>query len=267
MDYFYYILLSFIQAATEFLPISSSGHLLFLKGIFDITDIPLIFDIIVHVASLCAIIVFYSQRIKNTLKNSIIELSMKKKEKRNLTFIIYILVSTAVTFFMYAIFKDFIESQFKMPSILGYTFLLTSVILFSTFFIKKAERSDISDKNYLVAIIAGIFQGLAILPGVSRSGATISSLLLLKIKRREAAYYSFFLAIPAILGALVFKLSDVSNIYFIRENILLLFISFIVCVIFSYVFLKILIFIINKGKFWIFSVYTLILSIVSFIIF
>ncbi len=268
MNYLYYILLSFIQAVTEFLPISSSGHLLFLKGIFNITDIPLIFDIIVHVASLCAIIIFYFQRIKHTVITGFVELfSKKKQDKRNLKFIIYIFISTTITFFIYIFFKGFIESQFTTPSILGYTFLLTSVILFSTFFIKNTERLNISDKNYLVAIIAGIFQGLAILPGISRSGATISSMLLLKVKREEAAYYSFFLAIPAILGALLFKLSEMSNIYFIKENVLLLFISFIVCVFFSYMFLKILIFIINKGKFWTFSVYTLILSIVSYIIF
>ena len=267
MNYIYYIFLSFIQAVTEFLPISSSGHLLFLKGIFNITDIPLIFDIIVHVSSLCAIIIFYFHRIKHTVKNSFLELLWKKKETKNLKFIIYIIISTTITFFIYIFFKDYIESQFTTPSILGYTFLLTSMILFSTFFIKHAERLNICDKSYLVAIIAGIFQGLAILPGISRSGATISSMLLLKVKREEAAYYSFFLAIPAILGALIFKLSDMSNIFFIKENVLLLLISSIVCVFFSYLFLKILIFIINKGKFWIFSVYTLILSIVSYIIF
>ncbi len=267
MNFFYYIILSFIQAITEFLPISSSGHLLFLKGICNITDIPLIFDIIVHVASLCAIIIFYFQRIGDTLKKGVIELSTKKKRKNNVRFIIYIIISTTVTFLIYLFFKDFIESKYTSPSVLGYTFIITSIILFSTIFCKDRNNKNIEDRNLLVAIVAGIFQGLAILPGISRSGATISSLLLLRIKRKEAAYYSFFLAIPAILGALIFKLSELENVHFISGNLLVLIVSFIICAFFSYIFLKILIFIINKGKFWIFSVYTLILSIVSFIIF
>lgn len=191
----------------------------------------------------------------------------KKKNRQNIKFIMYIIISTAVTFTIYIFFKEFIEAQFKTPSILGFTFLMTSIILFSTYFSRKVNKTEIMDKSVLTAIIVGVFQGLAILPGISRSGATISSLLLLRTNRKEAAYYSFFLAIPAILGALVFKLSDVSNIQFIVDNLFLLIVSFLVCAFFSYLFLKILILIINKGKFWIFSIYTLILSLVSFILF
>ncbi|MFO7892000.1 MAG: undecaprenyl-diphosphate phosphatase [bacterium] len=267
MDFYYCILLSFIQAITEFLPVSSSGHLLFLKGLFKITELPIIFDIIVHVASLCAILIFYSQQIKKTIKNGVIELMTKSKDQKNLKFIIYIIISTAVTFMVYIFLKEFIESKFKTPSILSFTFLMTSFMLFSTYFTKNVKQTRITDKNYLTPIIVGIFQGLAILPGISRSGATISSLLLLRTQRKQAAYYSFFLAIPAILGALIFKLTDMSNINFIVENLLVLVISFLVGAIFSYIFLKILIIIINKGKFWIFSIYTIILSLVSFIIF
>ena len=267
MNFFYYIVLSFIQAITEFLPISSSGNLLFIKGICNITDIPLIFDIIVHVASLCAIVIFYAQRIGDTFKKGILELSTGKKQKNKVRFLVYIIISTTVTFLIYLLFKDFIESKFTTPSVLGYTFFITSIILFSTIFCKNKDKKKIEDGNLIVAIMAGIFQGLAILPGISRSGATISSLLLLRIQRKEAAYYSFFLAIPAILGALIFKLSELENVHFISENLLVLIVSFVICAFFSYIFLKILIFIINKGKFWIFSVYTLILSIVSFVIF
>jgi len=264
---FQYIFLSFIQAATEFLPVSSSGHLLFFKGLFGAQDVPIIFDITVHVGSLVAILVFYYRRLTATLTNSWLELVEKRKEKKDSKMLLYLLISTIVTFIFYLIFKDKIEAEFQSPSVLPITYLVTTVILFSTYFAKKSPRTSIPQKGFSLPIIVGLFQGIAIFPGVSRSGSTISPLLLIGIEREEAAYYSFFLVIPAILGAFVFELSEIENMDFFIANWKILFLSFFISALFSYLFLGLLTFILKKGKFWFFSFYTLTLGIASLILF
>ena len=264
---YYYILLSFIQAATEFLPVSSSGHLLFFKGFFHIQEIPIIFDIVVHVGSLTAILVFYGKRLMETLKKAWLEQAEKREQKIHSKLILYIVVSTCVTLLFYTLLKEPIETHYQSPSILFTTYLVTTVILFSTFFMRKVIGTYVWQKSIVLPLIVGLFQGLAIMPGISRSGATISPLLLMGIKKEEAAYYSFVLAIPAILGAFVFKLSDLESVTFLTEHAGIIAISFIVSVLFSYLFLAMLTFILKKGKFWLFAFYTLTMAVVSLIIF
>ena len=264
---YHYILLSFIQAATEFLPVSSSGHLLFFKGLFHIQQIPIIFDIVFHVGSLTAILVFYGKRLVDMFKNAWLEQTERREQKSHSKMILYIAVSTCVTLLFYAMFKDPIETHYQSPSILFTTYAVTTVILCSTFFMRKAEGTHVSQKNMILPLTVGLFQGFAIMPGISRSGATISPLLLMGIKKEEAAYYSFVLAIPALLGAFVFKLSDLESITFLMEHVDIIVISFIVSVFFSYLFLAMLTFILKKGKFWLFAFYTLTMAVLSLIVF
>ncbi len=267
MQLYQAFILSLVQAATEFLPVSSSGHLLFLKGLFHIEEMPIIFDIVIHVGSLVAILFFYRQRIIHTLRDAFQEIGKKQPEKSNIRFLFYIIISTIITFVLYMLFDDAIESRYQDPSILFVTFLFTSILLFLTRFIKGRSQSLKNKKNLLVPVLAGLFQGFAIMPGVSRSGSTISSLLFMNIKKEDAAFYSFFLAIPAILGALVFQIADLENLSFLKEEFVLVFMSFIVTTIGSYFFLFCLTWVLNKGKFWYFSIYTLGMAILSKILF
>jgi len=261
------MIISLIQAVTEFLPISSSGHLLFYKGIFAINDIHYVFDIIVHVASMLTIIVYYRKKIYYIFKYSYIELHEKQKVKSNSRFLSYIVISTLTTFIFYLFFSEFIETRMQSPSILFITFLLTSIILFITYFFNKREKSSIVNKGLLLPIIVGLLQGCAILPGFSRSGATIAPLLLMGIREEEAAFYSLFLACPAILGALIINIFNMENINFILQNSDVIVISFIIALVVSYIFIKMLLLILRKEKFWIFSFYTLLLAIMSLIFF
>ena len=269
MSLLHYLIISFIQAITEFLPISSSGHLLLYKGLFNINDIPIVFDIVVHIGSMVAIVVFYRQKIISMFTNSWSELLSKQEIKPNTKILFYIIFSTVVTFIFYVLFKKSIESLYQSPSILFVTFLFTSIILFFTCLSKQKERSLIYTSNWgiILPIIVGLFQGFAIMPGVSRSGATISPLLLMGIRREEAVFYSFCLAVPAILGAFISNLLKMENIAFISNNFKILIFSLIVSFVFSYVFLNILIYIVRQGRFWIFSFYTLLLAIISLIVF
>ena len=269
MDIYYYLLLSIIQAATEFLPISSSGHLLFLKGLLNHEEIPILFDIIVHVGSLMAIVIYYFNRLRSTVNHARLELVDKENdEKQHLKWILFLLFSTAVTFVFYLLFKEFIERRYQTPSILVVTYVFSSVVLFSTIFTKKIQKkSSLIHKSILVPVLVGLFQGFAIFPGISRSGLTIAPMLLSGIEKEESAYYSFSLAIPAILGALLFKILEMESWHYLAAHWVILMISFLVSACFSYLFLRLLIFCIKKEKFWLFSTYTFVLAIVSYIIF
>jgi len=261
------LLLSFVQAATEFLPVSSSGHLLFFKGLLRFDDIPLICDILMHVGSLVAVLFFYGPKIRQTVAEIGTEFRQRLSDKPQSRFLLYIAISSIVTFVGYLFFKDPIESGFTTPSILAKTFLITTFILLSTRCFRRKESRSLAEMAWTFAVVVGLFQALAILPGISRSGTTISVMLLYGIKREEAAYYSFILFIPGVLGALLFKLSDLSNLHYIQANWIALILAFISAFAFSYLFLSFLIWIIRRGRLWIFAFYTLILAGVSWAIF
>ena len=258
--------LSFIQSFTEFLPVSSSGHLLFFKAIFH-HDIPLINDIVLHLGSLAAVITYFRLRIRRTLETAILEMRRRRSDKPNSKFILYVSVSTLVTLTGYLIFQDAIEAQFKSPDILKFTYVITTLVLISTVLSRNRQDRPISGKTIFFAVIVGAVQILAILPGVSRSGMTISVMLLLGADRSEAAYYSFMLFIPATLGAFLFGLSDVSNFQFLQTYWLPLLISLLSTVVFSYLFLSLLAWIVRRGRLYLFSVYTLGMAVLAWILF
>ncbi|MBN2415952.1 undecaprenyl-diphosphate phosphatase [bacterium] len=263
----HYYFLSLLQAATEFLPVSSSGHLLFFKQVFGHADIPVFFDIVLHVGSLTAILCFYRRRLVSTILDARRELSRRDKGTPALRFIIYGILSTAVTFVIYYLGRDFIEARFETAATLKYTYPVTSLLLAATYFSGRREERGVSEASPLLPILAGIFQAVAIIPGISRSGATISCLLFLRTRREEAAYYSFFLAIPAIAGAFAFKLAEAGSFAYAAEHWRLLAVSFIISTVFSYLFLKLLTIALTKKRFWAFSLYTAALAVISIIIF
>jgi len=262
-----YIILAFVQAATEFLPVSSSGHLLFYKELLLNTKVPIIFDIVVHVGSLTAIIFYYWRRLIATVHSAFQEAVKKQPGNASLRLLLYILISTVVTVAIYLGFQSFIDSKVQSPAILPVTFLITTVILVLTRIFHRRSKKDIQNMPLWIPVLVGILQGLAIFPGISRSGATISPLLINGAERKDAAFYSFFLAIPAILGALVYKLMDVEDMTFILSHIWLMLLCLLVSAAFSFVFLAVLNRILKRGGFWLFSVYTLVMAILSLIIF
>ena len=267
MDEIRIIFLSFIQAVTEFLPISSSGHVLFFKSVFDVNKIPIMFDVLVHVGSLVAILAFYYRDIISKFKGMGQEIRERQKEKSHVKWIIYAAISTSITFVFYLVFKKHIDSRFGNPSDLFIMFLITSGFLLLTFFFRNRPKTVVINKGILLPLVVGLVQGLAIFPGISRSGVTISLLLILGVKNKEAAFYSFFLAIPAILGALIISCFNSGNMTYLVNSWEIMTVAFGVSAIFSYIFLFLLIGVLKKGRFWFFSIYTLIMAILSLAIF
>ena len=224
-------------------------------------------DILLHMGSLVAVIYYFRKRIRQTYSIALQEIRQWPGDFTHSKFLTYIIISSSITFAGYLVFKDTIEAQFQTPAVLKITYIITTVILISTIWNRNTHKQPITQKGIMFAIIIGLIQIMAILPGVSRSGVTISAMLLLGIDRSEAAYYSFMLFIPAALGAFLFKIFDVSNFHFLQVNWLPLLVSLFVTILLSSLFLSLLTWIVRRGQLFIFSFYTLGMAIMAWILF
>jgi undecaprenyl-diphosphatase len=193
------IILGIIQGITEFLPISSSGHLVLMQKIFGITEPTLVFDTSVHLGTLIAVFAVFKDDIMNLLK----------KPFQKLTWLL--IAGTIPTGIIGILFKDTFEQMFHTGSTLGFEFIITGVVILWSG-ILKSGRKGIKETSYFDAAFIGVMQGLAIMPAISRSGLTISGALFRNLDRNFAARFSFLLSIPAILGAAVFQVKDMMEV-------------------------------------------------------
>ncbi len=196
MSFLEAIFLGIVQGFSEFLPISSSGHLVLFQKILKIQEGALSFDIALHVATLVAVVVVYWKKIVEIVRQPFSKLPM------------YIVLGTIPTAIFGFLFKDWIESFFESGATLGLGFIFTGIVLMYADKIGKKTR-DFSELKVKDPLLIGTAQAVAMLPAVSRSGMTISSALALGIERKTAADFSFLLSIPAILGAVVLDLYDI----------------------------------------------------------
>jgi len=191
------IVLGLVQGLTEFLPVSSSGHLVLLQKLFGITAPALFFDTMLHAGTLLAIIAVLWRDIWAILKKIIQPLTG------------FLIIATIPAVIAALAFGDIIEHTFESGKFLGFCFLVTSIILVTAEKLSKVNNAEkTKSMNFFDALIIGIMQAIAIIPGISRSGATISGALFRKLDRGFAARFSFLLSIPAILGALVLQVKD-----------------------------------------------------------
>lgn len=255
MNFLVLCLLCLVQAFTEFLPISSSGHLLLLEQIFKIDGDLLSLNLFLHLATLLAVIIFYRKTIVGLIKKPIQPLTAK------------LIVSTAITAVIAIVYKltDFDTIATK---IYGYCFLATSIILFLSFkFQQKSVCVKTGELSYKSAVVVGVAQGFAVLPGLSRSGTTISTLLFCGENETESAEYSFLISIPIIVGGFLIELLSAENVgsafsaLSVWECLFAFFFTFLM----SLLSLKITISALKNNKFVYFSLYLLLLSLVVII--
>lgn len=234
MTFFEAVISGIVQGITEFLPVSSSGHLVILHKLFGLKEPQLVFDIFLHCGTLLAIfIVFWKE---------IIELFFAK---RRLLF--YIILGTLATAAFILIFGGKIEAAFYNVKLVGAMLILTGVWLICGNFFRFGTKGFTGFKSVLI----GLAQGIAAIPGISRSGATIATGLFLGLDAQSAARFSFLLAIPAILGAFLFKIKELSLSGF-SVNFLTGFITSCIVGVLS---LKLLLRLLYKGKFHLFGIY------------
>ena len=221
-------------------------------------DVPLLYDILLHVASLLAVFIFFRNKLLNLTKEC-----LTFKYNKSHKYVMMILVSTIVTTAMLVVTKPMLESIKSQPVYLTVAFAFTAILLLiaQSFFKKAIPDKEIS---WFDAIFIGFFQGIAVLPGVSRSGSTITGALFRKIPGKEAVEYSFMLAIPAILGALLLEL--VKGGFALVDPIPSI-VGFIASFIASLAALKLLVFMMKKTVLYPFAIYLFILSaLVPFVI-
>ena len=258
MTIFDSIILGILQGLTEFLPVSSSGHLVFVEKLLGHRDVPLLYDILLHVASLLAVFIFFRNKLLNLAREC-----MTLKYNRSHKYVMMILVSTVVTGSLLVFTKPLMKSVKEQPVYLTVAFAFTALLLLiaQSFFKKTVADKEIS---WFDAVFIGFFQGIAVLPGVSRSGSTITGALFRKIPAKDAVEYSFMLAIPAILGALFLEVVK-GGFAFIDP--VPSFVGFVVAFISSMAALKLLVFMMKKTILYPFAIYLFILSaLVPFVI-
>lgn len=209
------ILLGIVQGLTEFLPISSSGHLLLGQKFLDFEMPGISFEVMLHLGTLFAVIIYFHKDILQ-ICGSFFTVSNDEKFRQRRKFGILLLVATIVTGIIYFIFKDVIESIFDSGS--NFNIYVVCIFLSVTGFMNVVSdkmtknRDSAHELGYFKAMIIGLGQAFALNPGISRSGATITFGLLVGLKREQVATFSFLLSIPAILGATVSELPELAQL-------------------------------------------------------
>lgn len=223
MTIFQGIILGLLQGVAEFLPISSSGHLAVVQRLFDLQDIPLLFDVFLHLATLLAVIIFFWKKIWYLLCVFWRWITRRSKQEDSSAHstIIAFLIGTGVTGVFGILLSDFISDI--SIKIICCGFIITAFLLLLSAWIEKkyfanktSQSSEQDSENIYVKPIQGLFIGLAqgfgVFPGISRSGSTIAGALLCGVNRKTAGEFSFLLSIPAILGAFLLEVKDIGQI-------------------------------------------------------
>jgi undecaprenyl-diphosphatase len=206
-----------VQGFTEFLPVSSSGHLVIVPQLFNWSAPTLGFDILVHLATLVAVVGYFIGDIGKIVRALVFPGRMARQEVKDWRRIfIWLVIGSIPAGLAGVIFGGFFENMFSQTLTVGIFFLLTSFLLWGAdLALGRVNRqpAQLDKMRGMDALVVGFFQALAIAPGLSRSGATIAGGVFLGFDRPSAARFSFLLSIPAILGAFVFKLRDISGAF------------------------------------------------------
>lgn len=243
------IILGIIQGLTEFLPVSSSGHLVIAEHLLPgWQQTGIVFEIILHLATLLAVIIFFRQDLLQLIK-SLYTKSFEARRQRYL--LLMIILATIPTGIIGLAGKKIFVGLFERLDVVGGMLLITALLLW----LAETPRAQNGERNGGLkdAVLIGITQGLAIIPGISRSGSTISVAMLLGIEPEKAARFSFLISIPAISGAALLNIKDISNLP--AEQIPASLYGAAAALITGLLALKFLLMIIKKRRLRLFSIY------------
>ena len=264
MDILETIFLGLVQGATEFLPVSSSGHLMLVQNLNGvIAEEDLFLDVMLHVGTLVAVFIFCWNEVK-MLFRALPNLFRKKltpEQEEERTLFWTLVVATIPTAIIGLIFKKTLISLFSNWYFLGATFLVTTLFLIASKFVKPGDTKI----SLLTGLVTGIAQGLAVLPGISRSGATIVTAQAMGLERKKAARFAFLLAVPAIIGASLLQLVQDFSLMSVNPHFIIPVIcGMIAAAIVGYLSLVLLTKIIEKARLSWFAIYTFAVSIFCF---
>lgn len=204
------VVLGIVQGITEFLPVSSSGHLIFLPKIFGWSDQGLAFDVVVHLGTLVAVVLFFREKLWEVFTSFFSAGTEDEQKNKNLGWMLLLSIIPAgvVGFF----FEDFIENVIRTPQVVAVSLIVWGLVLgISDRYSKKLkenDKSDLSELGWGQVILISIAQAIALIPGTSRSGITMTAGLFTKLKKDTAAEFSFLMSVPIIALAGALKLWD-----------------------------------------------------------
>ncbi|MDX8045775.1 undecaprenyl-diphosphate phosphatase [Gracilibacillus sp. S3-1-1] len=262
-----YLFLGLVQGFTEPIPISSSGHLVMIQKIIDvgITE-NLSFEVLVNFGSLIAVLIIYWKDIIKIAKNGIHFIATKDKDSRDdFMFIVYLIIATIPAGLLGILLKDYIEGTFaNQAKIVGITLVITGISLW----IIRNLRGKKNDGALTIkdAVIVGFAQSVALLPGISRSGATIVAAMLLGMKQETALRFSFLMYIPVSVGTMMLSVGDVVRDPNISTLWIPYLIAFVAALVATYYSLRWFMNVMAKGNLKYFAFYCLIVGIIAFII-
>ncbi len=281
------ILMGVIQGLTEFLPVSSSGHLAIIKGLFGADNSSILFDILLHFATLLAIIaVFYKDVFRIVIEFCGMCADIGRNAAalgRNIAgagnaeyvrvisnphrkFVFLLIISTIPTGIIGVFMKDVVEFTSGNLIVTGVCLLCTGAVLAMSDFLADGDKK-LKETNYADAFAIGTAQGVATLPGLSRSGITIVAGILCGLDRKFAAKYSFIMSIPAVLGALILELFDIGSESVTAGDVGCYIVGMIIAALIGYIALRLVMNIITSRYFKFFAAYCALIGIVSIIVY
>ncbi len=272
------ILMGIVQGLSEFLPVSSSAHLVFTSNFYKVLkNIPIVeqsneevfFDIMLHLGTLIAVIIFFRKEVWEICKALFYAIKNKDYSDKNAKLGLYIIAGTIVTIILALPFHDFANLLVYHPAIVGGLLILTGFVLFfSEYLSKKRGGGDDSKMTLKQALLIGLAQGFAVLPGFSRSGWTMATGLFTGLDRQTAARYSFLLSIPIILGAsMVYPLVKIDVHEALGYNWTAIIVGTVVAGLVGYLCIKYFMKFISKFSLNIFGYYCVIMGLFTFIFF
>ncbi len=277
------VLMGLVQGLTEFLPVSSSGHLALFKILFHVEmDNALLFDVLLHVGTLLAVLVVYWKDVFKLVvalvgiiadllfnaKAFVLSFKGAQAKYRRIVrnsyrkLLLMLIVSTIPTAIIGLMADDLVEAASEMLLIPGICLCITAALLFISDRLPERDKRP-KEATMANAFIIGICQGVATLPGISRSGTTITACIGNGFERKFAVKYSFLLSIPAILGALVLELKDFEGFGAAGMQPGLCILGMVVAAVVGYICIKTMLVVVRKKKFTIFAIYCLAVGLFS----
>lgn len=272
MSFFQALILGIVQGFTEFLPVSSSGHLVLFQTLFGMKEPMMAFDVALHGATLLVVVLYFWKDVRDVLMD--FGASVQKfLSKRNMPSTnlqpphkglwVCILITLIPTGLVAVFFKDFFEQEFSKLGFVAIRWLVMGVLFILSERFQKGQK-DLAVINYADAFWIGLAQGIALMPGVSRSGSTILVGLWLGLRKDTAAKFSFLISIPAILAAMAMELRHGVNFFSFHPFQTL--VGFLAAGVTGYIAIRWLMNLIQKGRFYLFGYYCIAVSLFAFTI-
>lgn len=261
------IIFGVVQGLSEFLPISSTAHIIITEMVLGYHFPGLAFEVYLHLASVLAVVVYFREDLRKMISGFFKFIHRKDPVHRvHFFFILFLLIATAITGVLGIILERLVSDYMKTPGAIAATLTFTGIMIVATERFKTYGHRTDKEMTFIDSVIIGLGQTLSVFPGISRSGTTLITALWLGLDRKTAVRFSFILAIPVILGSSVLTVLKIQHAMWGEIGTFSLIVSFVVTILFSWIGIKWLIDFLNRSKLIYFAAYCFILALGVYIL-